>query len=133
MLNVRVKTKNGGVSMKKKISQRWGSAILAGALLLSILLGCLPALLLATASESSGSEELSVGFSNSYAVLGQELTAEVSGAKSDNITYTWMVDNKTVGSNKSDTVDLKLRYTTKQIRVRIKIRQTASGKKQNVH
>mgnify|MGYP003304753794 CR=1 FL=1 len=89
--------------MTKKISQRWGSAILAGALLLGILLGCLPALLLATASESSGSEELSVSFSNSYAVAGQELTAEVTGAKSANITYNWMVDNKSVGSGSSYT------------------------------
>ena len=84
--------------MKHHSPKRRGSAWIAGILLLGIFLGCLPALLYATAAESDASEGLSVAFANSYAAVGQELQAEVSGAASDSITYQWTVDGKAVGS-----------------------------------
>ena len=89
--------------MKKKISQRLGSAIMASVLLLSILLGCIPALLFAAAAESHRSEVLSVSFSEDYAVVGKSLSAEIAGADSANITYNWTVDGETVSTTSSYT------------------------------
>lgn len=84
--------------MKYHFTQRWGSALLAGILLFGILLGCLPALFFATAAESDASEGLQVSFANAYAAVGKELRAEVTGATSDSVTYTWVVDGQSVGN-----------------------------------
>lgn len=89
--------------MKKKISQRFGSAIMAGVLLLSILIACVPALLFATAAESRVSEVLSVSFSEDYAVVGKALNAKVAGADSGSIAYNWTVNGKTVSTGSSYT------------------------------
>ena len=85
--------------MKHKTPMRWGTVLLAGILLLSILLGCIPALRSANAAEANASESLQVSFVNKYAAVGEALEAKVTGAASGEITYKWTVDNKSVGGN----------------------------------
>ncbi len=82
--------------MKHNLFKRFGSGAMAGIILLGILLGCVPALLYITATAAD--EPMTISFTESYAVAGQELHVEVANA-SGSITYLWTVDGLAVGTD----------------------------------
>ena len=86
---------NGGVSMKHKLLKKLGAALLTLVMLLGILAGPLAPL-------AAAAEEFSAAFAESYAVVGQPLTLQVTGA-SGSVTYKWAVDGVNVGTDASYT------------------------------